>query len=276
LATIDIFIIFGFIIYAISSGFKNKDDASKNLEEYFLAGRSLKGWKAGVSMAATQFAADTPLLVTGLIATAGIFSLWRLWIYALSFLLMGFILAASWRRANVLTDAELTEVRYGEKAALWLRGVKAVYFGTIINCTVMAMVLLAATRIAEPFLLWNDWLPSGLYEFVQSVVQGVGVPFTVNTASSDIWILSTNNILSILTIVLVTTLYSTSGGLRSVVATDVVQFFLMMIATLFYTFYVIDAVGGLEAMIEKLKVLYNSANTELSFNELVSFTPRTG
>jgi SSS family solute:Na+ symporter len=273
LATIDIFIIFGFIIYAISSGFKNKDDASKNLEEYFLAGRSLKGWKAGVSMAATQFAADTPLLVTGLIATAGIFSLWRLWIYALSFLLMGFILAASWRRANVLTDAELTEVRYGEKAALWLRGVKAVYFGTIINCTVMAMVLLAATRIAEPFLLWNDWLPSGLYEFVQSVVQGVGVPFTVNTASSDIWILSTNNILSILTIVLVTTLYSTSGGLRSVVATDVVQFFLMMIATLFYTFYVIDAVGGLEAMIEKLKVLYNSANTELSFNELVSFTP---
>jgi SSS family solute:Na+ symporter len=273
LATIDIFIIFGFIIYAISSGFKNKDDASKNLEEYFLAGRSLKGWKAGVSMAATQFAADTPLLVTGLIATAGIFSLWRLWIYALSFLLMGFILAASWRRANVLTDAELTEVRYGEKAALWLRGVKAVYFGTIINCTVMAMVLLAATRIAEPFLLWNDWLPSGLYEFVQSVVQGVGVPFTVNTASSDIWILSTNNILSILTIVLVTTLYSTSGGLRSVVGTDVVQFFLMMIATLFYTFYVIDAVGGLEAMIEKLKVLYNSANTELSFNELVSFTP---
>ena len=39
--------------------------------EYFLAGRTLPGWKAGISMAATQFAADTPLLVTGLIATAG-------------------------------------------------------------------------------------------------------------------------------------------------------------------------------------------------------------
>ena len=40
-------------------------------------------------MAATQFAADTPLLVTGLIATAGIFALWQLRIYAVAFLLLG-------------------------------------------------------------------------------------------------------------------------------------------------------------------------------------------
>ena len=39
-------------------------------------------------MAATQFAADTPLLVTGLIPSPGIFALWQLWIYALAFLLM--------------------------------------------------------------------------------------------------------------------------------------------------------------------------------------------
>jgi SSS family solute:Na+ symporter len=273
LATIDILIIFAFIIYAISSGFKNKDDASKSLEEYFLAGRTLKGWKAGVSMAATQFAADTPLLVTGLIATSGIFSLWRLWIYALAFLLMGFVLAASWRRASVLTDAELTEIRYGNKAALWLRGVKAIYFGTIINCTVMAMVLLAATRIAEPFLLWNEWLPGGLFEFFQSIVMWIGVPFTVNLEDPSIWILSTNNIISIISIVLVTTLYSTSGGLRSVVATDVVQFFLMMIATIFYTYYVVDKVGGLDAMYIKLKAIYQNGYQGLSLNQLLSFTP---
>ena len=86
-------------------------------------------------MAATQFAADTPLLVTGLIATAGIFALWQLWIFALAFLLMGFVLAPSWRRAGVLTDAELTEVRYGRTPATALRGIKAIYFGTIFNCT---------------------------------------------------------------------------------------------------------------------------------------------
>src|SRR5690606_19585294 len=120
----------------------------QNLEEYFLAGRSLKGWQAGLSMAATQFAADTPLLVTGLIATGGIFSLWQMWIYALAFLFMGFVLAPCWRRAKVITDAELTEIRYGEKAAAVLRGIKAIYFGTFFNCTVLAWVLFAATKIS--------------------------------------------------------------------------------------------------------------------------------
>jgi Na+/proline symporter len=129
-------ILAAFIMYALYAGFRERTRASQNLDEYFLAGRSLSGWKAGLSMAATQFAADTPLLVTGLIATAGIFALWRLWIYALAFLLMGFLLAPSWRRVGVLTDAELTEVRYGHRAAAALRGIKAIYFGTIVNCTV--------------------------------------------------------------------------------------------------------------------------------------------
>ncbi len=73
-------ILAAFIIYALYAGFRERVQASQNLDEYFLAGRSLSGWKAGLSMAATQFAADTPLLVTGLVATAGIFALWRLWI----------------------------------------------------------------------------------------------------------------------------------------------------------------------------------------------------
>ena len=166
-------------------------------------------------MAATQFAADTPLLVTGLVATAGIFALWRLWIYALAFLLMGFLLAPSWRRVGVLTDAELTEVRYGHRAAAALRGIKAIYFGTVVNCTVLAMVLLAATRLAEPFLLWDQWLPSAFIEFCVNNVQWAGVPFAVGDLETEtIWIRSTNNLLSIGAMVLVTMLYSTTGGLR--------------------------------------------------------------
>ena len=111
-------------------------------------------------MAATQFAADTPLLVTGLVATAGIFGLWQLWIFALTFLLVGFVLAGGWRRAGVVTDAELTEVRYGGMPATVLRGVKAFYFGTVINCVSLAWVLFAAAKIDEPFLLWHLWFCS--------------------------------------------------------------------------------------------------------------------
>ena len=95
---VDILIIIAFIVYVVAVGLRTRKVASQNLEEYFLAGRTLKGWQAGVSMAATQFAADTPLLVTGLIALGGIFAVWRLWVFALAFLLLGFVLSASWRR----------------------------------------------------------------------------------------------------------------------------------------------------------------------------------
>ena len=149
---IDLLIVFAFVVYAIGSGLRARHKASQNLQEYFLAGKTIPGWKAGLSMAATQFAADTPLLVTGLVATAGVFALWRLWIYALAFLLMAFVFAVGWRRGGVLTDAELTEVRYSGRGVLPLRVLKAIYYGTVINCVVMAMVLVAAIRIAEVFL----------------------------------------------------------------------------------------------------------------------------
>ena len=206
---IDGAIVLAFVAYAIGSGLRARRTASRNLEEYFLAGRGLSGWQAGISMAATQFAADTPLLVTGLIATSGIFSLWRLWIYAVAFLLLGFVLAPGWRRAAVLTDAELTELRYANDPlqigglkiypASVLRAAKAIYFGTIFNCTVLAMVLFATKEITEPFLLWNQWLPAPVFDVARNVVETVGVPIAHAAATApDLWIRSTNNVLSIL------------------------------------------------------------------------------
>ncbi len=272
---IDVGIISLFIVYAIGSGLRNRGQASKNIEEYFLAGRSLPGWKAGLSMAATQFAADTPLLVTGIIATAGIFALWQLWIYALAFLLMGFILASNWRRAGVITDAELTEVRYGNKPAAVLRGVKALYFGTVFNCTVLAWVLFAAAKIAEPFLLWDLWLPSEVFQPVVELVKWVGVPLTAVPANDpDVWIKSGANLISILLMVLLTTLYSATGGLRSVVATDIVQFFIMLLGTLSFTIIVVAKVGGLHAVTDQIYGKFASGGPGgILPGQILAFTP---
>lgn len=268
---IDWTLILGFIAYSIWSGLRNKEKASENLEEYFLAGRSLKGWHAGMSMAATQFAADTPLLVTGLIATGGIFALWRLWIYALAFLFMGFVLSSSWRRASVLTDAELTEFRYGKKAAIFLRGLKAIYFGTIFNCTVLAIVLLAATRIAEPFLVWHEWLPAGVFEPLVSLLRFLGVPLSVtHAAGPEVWIYSANNLISIGAIVLVTTFYSTTGGLRSVVMTDLLQFGIAMLASFLFAWFVVAKAGGLGAITEQIRAISSDAITG---DQILAFTP---
>jgi Na+/proline symporter len=275
LGALDAAILVAFAVYALASGLRARRTASTGLEEYFLAGRSLSGWKAGLSMAATQFAADTPLLVTGLIATAGIFSLWRLWIYALAFLLLGFVLAPSWRRAGVLTDAELAEVRYGGAGAAWLRGVKAVYFGLVFNCAVLAMVLWAAKEIAEPFLRWHAWLPEGLFGAVHAVVEWVGIPFARASASDvDVWVRSADNLISIALLVGLTLAYSTTGGLRSVVRTDLVQFAVMMGAMALYAATVIAEVGGLDAVHAGLESVAPVGGAGgLTRTEVLAFTP---
>ncbi len=269
---IDLLILVAFIVYAISAGFRARSKASRSLEQYFLAGRSLKGWQAGVSMAATQFAADTPLLVTGLIATAGIFAVWRLQIYGLAFLLMAFVFSALWRRAGVLTDAEFTEIRYSGRGVLLLRVLKAIYYGTVINCVVLAMVLVAAVRIAEVFLPWHEWLPSPIYGAFLNIIEWTGITLSSGALDVDPTILTTNNVLSLAAILLFTVLYSTTGGLRSVVATDVVQFTLAMTGTLIYAFIVVRTVGGLGGLSEGIADLYGTARAQ----ELLSFTPRVG
>lgn len=268
---IDLAIVLAFVIYSVSAGFRARSKASRNLVEYFLAGRSIPGWKAGFSMAATQYAADTPLLVMGLMATGGIFMLWRLWIYALAFLLMGFVLGRAWRRSMILTDAEFTEVRYSGKGVLALRGLKAVYYGTVINCTVMAMVLVAAIRISETFLLWHEWLPAGVYDIILGWVQAVGVELSSGVTGLETWIATANNILSIVTILAFVALYSTTGGLRSVVATDIVQFSVAMIATFIYAVIAVTKAGGLGGMIDKMVLLYGEVRT----SEMLSFSPNS-
>jgi SSS family solute:Na+ symporter len=269
-AYIDFLIVAAFVVYSVSVGFLARKQASKDLDEYFLAGRSVSGTKAGLSMAATQFAADTPLLVMGLIAVGGIFSLWRLWIYGLAFLMMGFILAAAWRRSGILTDAELVMTRYSSKGALALRGLKAIYYGTIINCVVMAFVLIAAVRIFEIFLPWNEWLPAGIYDGIANSIASTGLELWSGMTGIEPVVATTNNVLSIVAMLAFVALYSTTGGLRSVIATDVAQLVLMLAGTAIYAWLAVDAAGGLPGLSDQLVDIYGAATAE----RFLSFAPK--
>lgn len=266
---LDLLIVLAFVAYAIGSGLRSRRIAGQNLQEYFLAGKTIRGWKAGCSMAATQFAADTPLLVTGLVATAGIFALWRLWIYGLAFLLMAFVFAVGWRRGGVLTDAELTEVRYSGRAVAPLRLLKAIYYGTVINCVVLAMVMVAAIRIAEVFLPWHEWLPGALYAPMVALVQGMGLQLGDSVTGLAPEIATANNLISILLILAFTAAYSTTGGLRSVVNTDVVQFGLAMVGTAIYAWIVVDAAGGFGGLADRVVDVYGAAEA----GRMLSFGP---
>jgi len=184
------------------------------------------------------------------------------------------VLAACWRRSGVLTDAEFAELRYGGRGAALLRVFKALYFGTVFNCFALAIVLLAATRIAEPFLLWHEWLPGGLFKLIEAVVWDIGfAPTTLPVTDPMYWTKAADNTISVLSIALITLFYSTLGGLRSVVKTDVVQFAIMMVASLVYAVLVVNAAGGLQTMIDRLGEMFTASGPGISATQLLAFTP---
>jgi Na+/proline symporter len=266
---LDLGIVLAFVGYAATQGFLARKKASQSLRQYFLAGQDVKGWKAGFSMAATQYAADTPLLVTGLVATAGVFALWRFWIYGLGYLLLAFVFAEMWRRSSVLTDAELTELRYDGRGVLFLRGLKAIYYGTVVNCFFLAMVLVAAVRIAEVFLPWHTWLPTGLYAPILGMVQSAGLVIGSSATGLDPAVVTTNGLISLALMVGFAFLYSATGGMRSVVNTDAMQFVLAMVGTAAYSWYVVDAVGGVGALGPRIVEIYG----QLQGQEMMAFAP---
>jgi solute:Na+ symporter, SSS family len=265
---VDLTIVVVFVAYSIWVGFRSRSLASRSLNEYFLAGRSVRGWKAGLSMAATQFAADTPLLVMGLLAVSGAASLWRLWIYALAFLLMGFLLGGAWQRAGVLTDAEFTMQRYSARGAFTLRILKAVYYGTVINCVVLAFVLVAAVRIFELFLPWHEWLPDGLYGAIAVAVTATGISIASGVSGIDPATATVNNVLSIAMMLTFVALYATSGGLRGVIATDVLQLAVMLLGTAGYAWVAVSHAGGMDQLLASLQTLYGE-----DAERFVTFSP---
>ena len=50
---LDLAIVAAFVVYSVAAGLRARRHASEGLEEYFLAGRAVRGWRAGVSMAFT-------------------------------------------------------------------------------------------------------------------------------------------------------------------------------------------------------------------------------
>ena len=134
-----IIIAYGVFAVALGSFFTKK--ASKGVESFFVGDRKLPWWIAGTSIVATTFAADTPLAVTGIVAMGGISGNWLWWCWATAHLFATFLFARLWRRSGVITDAEITELRYSGRPAAYLRGFKAIYFGIFINCLTCKILL---------------------------------------------------------------------------------------------------------------------------------------
>jgi SSS family solute:Na+ symporter len=169
---IDWSIIGGYILFVTFVGFIFIRRASGSVAEFFVAGRNLPWWLAGTSLVATSFAADTPLFVTGVIATKGIAGNWLWWNQAVAWSLAMVFFARLWRRTGLMTDAEFVELRYSGRTGAFLRGFRALYMSLIFSTCTLAWVMLAMQKIVSATLARPAWVES-LQQSLESAA-GVG------------------------------------------------------------------------------------------------------
>src|ERR1700756_900378 len=126
LTAIDWAVIVGYLLVNLAIGVYYRRRASGNTEDFFVSGRDVSWWLAGTSMVATTFAADTPLFVCGVVARQGIAGNWIWWGFCVGGMLTVFFFARYWRRAEILTDVQFVELRYGGEGGAVLPRVKVI------------------------------------------------------------------------------------------------------------------------------------------------------
>lgn len=240
LTTLDWALIMGFFVVSLVIGLWTARTANQSADDYFTAGGKMPWWLLGVSMVATTFSTDTPNLVTDIVRQHGVSGNWTWWAFLFTGMLTVFVYARLWKKSGVITDVEFYELRYSGRMARFLRGFRAVYLGLFFNVMIMATVTLAAIKIGGVLL--------GLSPLQTVLIAG-----------------------------LVTVIYSSLGGLRGVLITDFIQFFLSMGGAVIAAVVALQhpKVGGLqqllshENVVDKLSLFPSISNPEIFLTVLL-------
>jgi solute:Na+ symporter, SSS family len=249
LTSIDWAVIIGYLLINLLIGIYYRHRAGGNTEDFFISGRDASWWLAGTSMVATTFAADTPLFVCGVVAKQGIAGNWIWWAFCVGGMLTVFFFARYWRRAEILTDVQFVEIRYGGKPAAFLRGFKAIYLGLFMNCFILGWVTKAMVSIIA--VLLGPVIAQG--RVIQLQIFG----HTFQHVLGD----PQNTALAICIFVLIpfTGIYTFIGGLWGVLVTDLFQFALKMAMIIVLAWVAVAKIGGMHALEAHLRIIQSNA-----------------
>ena len=238
LPTLDWIIVIGYLAASLLIGLYFSKRALRSVNDYFVSGRVLPWWLAGMSMIASAFAIDTPLGITGLVAKDGIPGVWYAWSFVLggAGALGAFIFASLLRRSEIITTAELIELRYDGPSAAFLRGFKGVYFGIFANAVTLGWIIKA---------VWT--------------ISGVIAP-TIDR----------HLLLGI--ILSVTLFYTAASGLWGIAATDLIQFLIGSAGSIMLAVLAWNYIGGMGNIVEGFVNRYGAGSAA----ERLSFFPTAG
>ncbi len=221
LELLDYIVIATILAVLIGIGLFFTKKGGEDMDAFFVSGRSLPWYIGGTSMIATSFAADTPLWVSALVRSHGIHYIWQFWAPLIGSVLAVVYFGRKWRRMALVTDIEFMETRYGGRSAKALRGWSGAW-GALVACPVIsAWVIKAMETISREAI----GLPPESSVIVTCAVVGIAI------------------------------LMCGLSGLFGVVYTDFIQFILATVGTVLLAVLSVNAVGGLDVLVEKLRAM---------------------
>jgi Na+/proline symporter len=207
LSTVDYGVVVAYLLFSIVLGLSFARRGRKDTDAFFVGSRGMPWWLVGIGLAATCFAADTPLWIGDIIYKRGIEGTWLHWVTAIGFSFYVFAIAPLWRRSGIITDIAFYELRYSGRAASWLRGLYSVYHSLILNVVMMSVSTLSIVTIMES---------------ATGLSKGLCVLITVGGAM----------------------VYCVVSGLWGIAATDFMQFFVTFFGSCILAIFALHVVGG--------------------------------
>ena len=197
LQALDVGIILAYIICTVVVGYYVSHYASRDMSAYFLGGNKMPWYVLGLSNASGMFDISGTMLLVYWMFVYGLKSVWIPWLWPTFNQVFLMVYLSAWlRRSRVMTGAEWIKTRFGTGRGAQLSHLIVVLYAFISIIGFFSYGFKGIGKFAATFLPWH---------------------------------LSPNEYALIL--ISITAIYVIKGGMVSVVITEVVQFFILAIAS---------------------------------------------
>tara|TARA_X000000950_G_scaffold232000_2_gene280790 strand:- start:8567 stop:10444 length:1878 start_codon:yes stop_codon:yes gene_type:complete len=221
--SIDIIIIAFYIILIVGIGIWFSKRASKGLDSYFLGGKSIKWYYLGLSNGSGMFDVSGTAWMVGILFLYGLKSFLFMWLWPIWNQIFIMMFLAVWiRRSNIMTGSEWILTRFGDKRAGRASHLIVAVFAIIATIGFIAYFFEGVGKFMTIILPWDLTLQ-------------MGPSMLINSEQSYALI-----------IIFLTTIYTVKGGMFSVVATEVLQYGIMVVAGLLVVGYSFFAISDVE------------------------------
>lgn len=220
---IDISIIAVYILLTLFIGIWVSKKASKDLDSYFLGGKNIKWYFLGLSNGSGQYDVSGTAWMVGMLFLYGTKSFMHMWTWPIFNQVFVMMFLAVWiRRSNIMTGSEWILTRFGDDRAGRASHIIIAIFAVASALAFISYFFEGAGKFLAVILPWDIPLEIG-----ESVI------FTSEQSYA-------------LIIIFLTTVYTVKGGMFSVVATEVLQYIIMVIGGILIASYTFFAISDVE------------------------------